>query len=50
MEKDALDLTVGAKELVDFPTKLFPDLPTKSDVGNFRDPEDYVGNDGESID
>ena len=35
MGKHAFDSNVGAEELVNLPTKLAPDLPGQSDIGDF---------------
>ena len=37
MGKHALDSNVGAEELVNLPTKLAPNLPGQSDIGDFRE-------------
>ena len=40
-----LDASIGSEELVNLPTKFSPYLPTKGNVGDFGDGNDY-GDDG----
>jgi hypothetical protein len=43
MSKHALDSDVGAKKLVNLPTKLAPHLPRQSHISDFGEREDNVG-------